>query len=73
MTHGLNGGSFWTALAERSGDSAFAGQPRQRPNPKRHGAPLPAAVQNAKFRSGEFSSRPFSDAAKQRQHHRASD
>ncbi len=23
MTHGLNWRSFWTALAERSGDSAF--------------------------------------------------
>jgi hypothetical protein len=38
------GGSFWTALAERSGDSAFVWTTRA--GPKRRRAPLAAAVQN---------------------------
>jgi hypothetical protein len=33
---------FWTAVAERSGDTAFA---RAGASPKRRGASLPAAVQ----------------------------
>jgi hypothetical protein len=46
----VSGDSFWTALAERSGDSAFCEIYRFVGTfPKRRRAPLAAAVQNYPF------------------------